>query len=89
MQKYYYQQGRCEASRYMGLYPVLCESTETKNEYRKVRMVCKGWKDGHATEPTCPMAESCQVFQNTPEIILDQGVALRDKKLGEQLDNGY
>ena len=83
MQKYYYQSGRCEASSYQGLYPVLCESTDVKNEYKKVRMVCKGWKDGHATEPSCPMAENCSVYINTPDIIEDKGMALRDKKLGE------
>ena len=83
MQKYYYQSGRCDASRYQGLYPVLCESTDVKNEFKKVRMVCKGWKDGHATEPSCPMAENCSVYINTPDIIEDKGMALRDKKLGE------
>ena len=83
MKKYYYQSGRCEASCYQGLYPVLFEATDSKGIYKKVRMECKGWNDGHATEPTCPMAESCKVFVETPDLVEDKGIVLRDKKLGE------
>lgn len=45
-------------------------------------MECHGWKDGHASEPTCPHAESCSAYQAAPDLLEDKGMASSDKMLG-------
>lgn len=78
MQKYYYQQGRCETNHYLSLNHVLYESTEEKYKYRKSKMICHMVLDGK-----CNKVTSCQLFQEAPEYIVDDKVNLRDKKLDE------
>lgn len=83
MQKYYYQKGRCPESLYMSLNPVLYEENGNKKEYKKVRMVCGGWKDGLPAKVGCSLAETCPLLEAAPELVIDDGINLRDKKLGE------
>lgn len=78
MQKYYYQQGRCETNHYLSLNPVLYEATEEKDKYRKSKMVCQMILDGK-----CDKVTSCQLFRDAPELVTDNKINLRDKKLGE------
>lgn len=78
MQKYYYQQGRCESNRYLSLNPILYESTEEKDIYRKTRMVCRLVNEG-----ACDRITACPLFEAAPEFVTDDGVSLRDKKLDE------
>lgn len=78
MQKYYYQQGRCEASHYLSQNPIQYESTDEKDIYRKSKMVCH-----MVLEEKCDRAETCQLLQNAPEFVIDDKINLRDKKLDE------
>ena len=76
MNKYYYQRGMCEALHYNSLNPVLYESTDTENEYRKVKMNCNAIQKG-----VCNKEYNCQLLLAAPELVIDNGVDLRDKKL--------
>ena len=78
MHKYYYQQGRCEANHYLSLNPVLCESTEEKDKYKKVKMACSLIQEGK-----CDRVKSCQLFKDAPEYIIDDKTNLHENKLGE------
>ena len=78
MDKYYYQQGRCAANSYLSLNPILYTSTEEKGMYKKVKMACDRVLDG-----TCDRAETCSFLQEAPELVKDNPVSLRDRKLGE------
>jgi len=76
--KYYYQQGRCEASHYLSQNPILYESTEEKNTYKKSKMVCHMVLDGR-----CDKSTTCQLLKDAPEFLTDDKINLRDKKLDD------
>lgn len=75
MNKYYYQQGRCEANSYLSLNPVLYEQVEDK-QYKKIKMVCNCVEKGE-----CDKETSCKLFVDAPEIVEDNGINLNERKL--------
>lgn len=76
MEKYYYQKGMCVTSGYMSLNPVLYESTDSAQAYRKVKMTC-----GCVDNGTCVAETMCQLFHDAPDSIIDDGINLRNNKL--------
>lgn len=75
MEKYYYQEGVCRALSYLSLNPVVYEKQED-GKYHKKRMDCDCINKGK-----CDKTTSCQLFKDAPEIVEDNKIKLRDKKL--------
>lgn len=75
MDKYYYQQGRCEINSYMSLNPILYEQVDEKN-YKKKKMACDCIEKGK-----CDMETTCQLFIDAPETVRDNGINLNKRKL--------
>ena len=78
MNKFYYERRMCKALGYLSLNPVLYESTEEKGVYKKVCMKCNAINAG-----VCTISESCSLLFSAPELVVDNGVNLRNKKIGE------
>ena len=78
MNKFYYERGMCKALGYLSLNPVLYESTEEEGVYKKVCMACNAIATG-----VCQIAGSCSLLLSAPELVVDNGVNLREKKIGE------
>lgn len=77
-EKFYYQQGRCECNSYLSLNPVVyVESTTEPKLFLKDRMDCRCIINGE-----CDRTYTCSLLQDAPESIIDDGVTIRDKKLG-------
>ena len=77
MNKYYYQKGRCEVNGYVSLNPVIYEPTDEFDKYTKVKMACNCIQDGK-----CDRETSCQLLQDAPEFVINDGIKLLNKKLG-------
>lgn len=76
MEKFYYQQGRCEANHYLSFNPVVYTQTDDENLYIKDRMGCNLIDKGE-----CDRAYTCQLFEDAPATLVPDGVNLRDKNL--------
>ena len=76
-EKFYYQLGRCECNHYLSLNPVVYTQTSTENTYSKVRMDCACIAKGE-----CDRTYTCQLLMDAPDILINDGANLRDKKLG-------
>jgi len=83
MKKYYYQLGRCPISSYLSQNPVIYESTEEKDKYKKIKMDCHKWENGRTTTGECPNAVDCPLFHSAPDVLIDDHINLRNKKLDE------
>jgi len=75
-ERFYYQQGMCEALSLNSLNPILYEGEGEKNkEYHKVRMACSAIESG-----ICTMADNCRIFEEAPEIAEDDGAQMVKEK---------
>lgn len=75
MEKYYYQEGICKALSYLSLNPVVYEQQED-GTYHKKRMDCNCVRRGE-----CDRETSCQLFVDAPQILMDTGLILKNKKI--------
>lgn len=74
--RYYYHQGFCEALSLSSLNPILYQGEGEKNvEYHKVRMGCSAIENGK-----CEMADTCNLFMEAPEMMIDDGANLLKEK---------
>ena len=78
MNKYYYQEGRCEYSSYLSHNPILYTPTEEKNIYKKQQMVCHALEQGF-----CDKSHTCSLLKAAPELVEDKIGVLYSRKLGE------
>lgn len=75
-ERFYYQQGMCEALSLNSLNPILYQGEGEKNkEYHKVRMVCSAIESG-----LCTMSDTCGVFLEAPETAVDDGAQMVKEK---------
>ena len=77
-EKYYYQLGRCECNHYLSHNPIIyTQSSSDEHTYSKVRMDCQCIINGE-----CDRTYTCQLLMDAPDVLISDGVNLRDKKLG-------